>query len=233
MRLLLLLLAAAACIAATSRHAPKAVSTDGEATIYLLGDFRRGFNVAYNAVLPQERTNHGTTFVDVMLLGPRNPGGSVALGLTRSPPNQSLQAFVATTTAHGADHYGSFPVVCLPACSLILRGDRYGLYAFALTADGIRKLGSWARADLAIVRPYVQLNAEVATPGDRIGATLIPMRLVADSHDLAPPKCAFTTRGVMPRRDPGGMLHFTGAFRPEATAAFVDLKKADFVDRCS
>jgi hypothetical protein len=231
-RRLLLLLAGVACIgAANPRHAPKAVATDGEATIYVTGDFSRGFSVAYNAVLQQEPTNRGTTFVGIMLLG-RRPGGSLAFGLTRGVQSQSLQAFVSTATARGARHYESSPARCLPACTLVLRGDRYGLYAFVVTVDAVRKLGAWARADYAFVRPYVQLNAEAAVPGDRIAAMLVPMRVVVDAHDLPPPRCAFTTRGIEPRRNAGRMLEFTGTYRPDAAAAFIDLRTGKRVERC-
>lgn len=233
MRRFLLVLAGAACIvAATQRHAPKAVSTDGEATVYVVGDFTRGFNIAYNAVLPPLQSNRSTTYVGMMLLGRRNPSGSIAFGLTRGAPAQSLQIFVTTTTPHGANHYQSFPVVCLPACGLVLRGDRYGLYGYALTAAGIRKLGAWARADFEMSRPYVQLNGEVAAQRDRLVATLIPLRVVVDSHDLAAPRCAFTTRGIVPARDPSGEIAFSGSYRPEAPASFIDLKNGNAVERC-
>lgn len=233
MPLLVLLLAAAPCIAAAPQSAPKAVSTDGEATIYLTGNFSRGFNVAYNAVLPKIRTNRSTTFLSLMLLGRHNPGSSIALGITRAAPDQSLEMFVATTTPQGAKNYRAVPAVCLPACTLILRGDRYGLFAFAVTGEAVQKLGSWARADFGFVRPYVQLNAEVTAPGDRIAATLIPMRVIADSQSLATPHCGFSTRGVMPRREPSGALTFAGTYRPQAQASFIDLKAAANVERCS
>jgi hypothetical protein len=230
----LLLVAIAACaIAATPRDVAKPVSTDGEATIYVIGNFTRGFNVAYDAVLRQERKNRSTTFLSVMLLGRRNPSGSIAIGLTRAAPAaESSELFVATTTPGGANHYETFPALCLPACGLILRGDRYGLYAFATTAGGIQKLGSWARADFQLVKPYLQLNAEVAMPGDRIVATLAPLRVVVDSADLSQPRCAFTTRGIMPRRNPGGTLEFTGTYRSDAIASFVDLENGKLAARC-
>lgn len=233
MRRLLVLLAGALCIAAaTPRHSVRSVSTDGEATIYLTADFSRGFNVAYNAVLPQSAGNRSTTFLSVMLVGRRFSGGSIAFGLTRGAPAQALQIFVATTTPHGAHHYATFPAACLPACTLVLRGDRYGLYAFAVTAEATRKLGAWARADFDFTRPYVQLNGEVATPGDRMVATLVPMRLVADARDVPAPRCAFTTRGIIPRREPSGALDFRGTYRPQAPASFVDLRTGKSVDRC-
>jgi len=232
-RRFLLLLAGAACVlAATPRNAIKPVSTDGEATVYVTADFRHGFNVAYNAVLAQIRSNRSTTFLSLMLLGRRNPGGSIAVGLSRGGSAQALEVFVTTTTSRGANHYESFPVACVPGCALILRGDRYGLYAFVVTADGIQKLGSWARADFELAKPYLQLNAEVTAQQDRIAATLIPMRLVVDSADLSSPRCAFTTRGVVPRRNADGTLEFTGSFRPGATISFIDLKDNKFVDRC-
>jgi hypothetical protein len=124
------------------------------------------------------------------------------------------------------------PATCLPACTLVLRGDRYGLYAFAITVAGIQKVGSWARADFGFVRPYIQLNAEVTSPGDRIAAALIPVRLVVDAHDLPSPRCGFTTRGVEPRRAANGLLRFSGSYRPTAPASFVDLKTGKWVDRC-
>jgi hypothetical protein len=233
-RRFLALVACIACVTgATSGHTVKAVSSDGEATVYLIGNFSRGFNVAYNAVLAQVRTNRATTFVGIMLLGRRRPGGSIAIGLSRNAATaQSLEAFVSSTTAQDATHYQSFPVVCLPACGFILRGDRYGIYAFAVTSDGIRKIGAWARADFEFVRPYVQLNGEVTALGDRIAATLIPMRVVADSRDLPAPRCAFTTRGIEPRRNGGAMLEFTGTYRPGAAASFIDLGTGKRVDRC-
>jgi hypothetical protein len=223
---------AVACVAATP-HRVHAISTDGEATVYLTGNFSRGFNVAYDAVLRPSPQNRSTTFLGIMLIGRRNPGPGIELGLTRATSSaQSLRVFVSVSTPHGGAHFASFRESCAPACGLILRGDRYGLYAFVAASDGIHKVGSWARADFQFVRPYVQLNGEVAQPGDRIAAALIPVRIVADARDLPTPTCAFTTRGVIARRNPGGTLTFTGSYRPEAAASFIDLRTGKLVDRC-
>jgi hypothetical protein len=234
MRLLLLVLASVACIAAANpSRKVKAVSTDGEATIYVMGNFSRGFNVAYNATLRTAPGNRANTFIGIMLIGRQNPGPGIELGLTRGAGNaHDLRVFISVNPRHGENIYTSFPAACVPACELILRGDRYGLYAFVLTEDGIRKAGTWSRADFGFVRPYVQLNGEVTRPGDGIVGALMPMRAVVDSKSLPAPTCAFTTRGIEPRRDPGGTLTFSGTFANAAPASFIDLRNGSTVNRC-
>lgn len=233
-RLLSLVLLIIACTAGGSpKRTANPVSTDGEATVYVMGEFSRGFNLAYYAVLRPTPTNRSNTFIGIMLLGRRNPGSSIALGLTRAASiAHALRFYLSISAKNGGNHYTTFPAACSPSCELILRGDRYALYAFVVTEDGIRKLGAWSRADLELVRPYVQLNGEVTRPGDSIAGALTPIRMVADSLDLSAPTCAFTTRGILPRRDPNGTLTFSGSYGIEAPASFIDLKSGRFVDRC-
>jgi hypothetical protein len=228
-----LLLVGASIAAAGSSRAAKPVSTDGEATIYVTGDFVHGFDLAYNALLRPMPANRGDIFVGIMLTGHEPHGPGIELGLNRDAVNPRLvRVFLSLNARHAAPSYTSFPARCTPACELILRGDRYGLYAAVITEDGIQNIGAWSRAAFSLVQPYVQLNGEVTKPGDRIFAVLTPMRTVANSENLARPTCAFTTRGIVPRREPGGLLIFSGAYRTDAPSSFIDLKTGRMVDRC-
>jgi hypothetical protein len=234
LRLLVPLCIGATCLAAaSSSHGVKPVSTDGEATVYLTGAFSRGFALAYNVSLASTPGNRGDTFVGIMLIGRQNPGPGIELGLTRTTSHgQTEQAFLSVKPRRGGSSDTSFPVVCAPVCELVLRGDRYGIYAAVLTQDGIHNVGAWSRDAFGLVRPYVQLNGEVTRPGDRIAAALSPMRTVVDSQVLPAPVCGFTTRGILPRRNPGGTLTFSGTYRIDAPSSFIDLRRGRFVDRC-
>jgi hypothetical protein len=224
----------AATLAASPAPKVKAISTDGEATIYLSGDFSGGFNVAYSAQLRSMPANRSTIFLDLMLIGRKIPGSAIELGLTRDARSGfgALRAFTAITTRYGAYRYAAFPVSCTPACVLILRGDRHGFHASVVSNDAIRRIGSWERSDFDLRGPYVQLNGEVTRTGDAIDAALRPVRVVAAASELAAPICAFTTRGVLPRRLPGGMLAFSGTNRNAAPVSFIDLTRARMVARC-
>jgi hypothetical protein len=225
----------ALALAATPAPKIKAVSTDGEATMYVKGDFSGGFNVAYGAVLRSMPANRSATFLDVMLIGRQNPGPAVELGLTRDARNGfgALRAFTAVTTRYGARRYSEAPIACAPACVLILRGDSRSFRASVMSDDGYREIGSWDRRDFDLREPYVQLNGEVAKTGDAIYGVLAPVRVVAAARELGTPSCAFTTRGVVPSRLPGGMLTFTGANRNGAPVTFVDLTRNRTVTRCA
>jgi hypothetical protein len=232
--LVLLLLAVASPLAARQSPKPKSLSTDGEATIYLTGDFSTGFSVAYNAILPAALGNRSRTFVGIMLIGRTNPGPRIELGLTRGDPNAAaLQAFTSVNSRNGGHRFQSIPVRCTPACRLVLRGDKVRLRALIVTQNAIQEVGSWARSDFGFLRPYVQLNGEVSERGDTIAAVLVPMRVVAASQSLPAPTCGFTTRGIQPRRLAGGTLTFTGTYRDAAPTSFVDLRSGRLVGRCT
>jgi hypothetical protein len=234
MRLLLILVLVIGSMASPlPSRAVKAVSSDGEATVYLKGDFSGGFDVAYNAVLSSQPENRSSTYVDIMLIGRENPGPAIEVGLTHTMPGTSaVRVFTSATRKHGSSALGTFAAACLPACELVLRGDRESVHAVFIDRDGIVEAGTWRRSDFRLIRPYVQLNGEVTGRGDQISATLAPVRVVAASRDIASPTCGFTTRGVEPLRESNGVLSLSGAYRPDAPTSFVDLRYGKLVRRC-
>jgi hypothetical protein len=148
------------------------------------------------------------------------------------PNAQDLAVFTAIVSGSGGNRYQSFPVSCAPSCRLILRADARHVRALVITRNEIEEVGTWARSDFPLVRPYLQLDAAVPKPGDAIAASLVPMRVVAASQTLPAPTCGFTTRGILPERLAGGTLSFTGTNRDKAPASLIDLRSRRFVDRC-
>jgi hypothetical protein len=220
-------LAAAVFFPIGALAAVHAVSTDGEATVYLAGDFSKGFTVAYHARLDRTQSNRSWTVLGIMLVGAVNPGPAVEVGLTRANGAQAVRVFTTQTSASGTTRYESRTAHCNPACDLVLRGDSRYVYA----SIGSSNLAKWPRSGFAFVKPYVQINGEIARPGDAIAAILFPIRTVANSETIFP-TCAFTTRGVRPSRLPDGTLTFSGTYRANASAAFVRLSDGRLSNRC-
>jgi len=210
-----------------SSEAVKAVSTDGEATVYLAGDFSGAFDVAYNATLLEAPKNKGWSGVSLLLVGAVIPGPGISIGLsTGDPSERKVYAFTSAVDTHGHQTYNSTPVVCGAGCRIELRGTATSLEALLNN----RVISRWSRTSMPLVKPSIQINAEVAKTGDRIHAVLTPVSIISGTHKLANPTCAFTTQGV----DPSGLgtLTFKGAFRPGSQVAFVSLKTGHRGDAC-
>ena len=217
-----LVLAAAAPVAAVT-----SASTDGEATVYVTGDFSSGFDVAYNAVLHEAPQNKGWSGVSLLLVGTVIPGPGVSVGLsTGDPSERKIYAFTSVVDTHGHQTYKSTPVICNAGCRIELRGTATSLEALLNN----RVISRWTRISMPLVNPSIQVNAEVAKPRDTILAVLAPVSMIARTKTLANPTCAFTTQGVEPSGI--GTLKFSGAFRPGARVAFVSLKTGHRGEKC-
>ncbi len=189
----------------------KPVSSDGEATVYLPGNFSGAFDLAYKATLAKMRENRGFSWLSVLLIGKAVPGPGVSVGLANGDPNgRTISAFTSVTDAALKNSYQSHHVSCLRGCIIELRGDALKVEAFV---EGVA-VGTWPRSMLHLEMPSVQLNAEVNRSGDAVVASLSPLRTVADGKNLPKPVCAFTTRGIEPHTK-GELLTFTGINRKD------------------
>lgn len=222
---LLALLLAVPCIALAKVHA---VSTDGEATVYLTDDFSKNFELTYAVAYPPAPRNRSWSDVSLLLLG-RTPGGSISIGLTRGSPNQrKLSALAIVIRAGGNPVQKMFPVTCNETCTLTLNGDDQNI---TVAVNG-KIVALVPRAALALTRPYVQINGEVSAVGDTIYATLKPLRTTLARKPIAATTCAFTTQGVSASALPGGGLRFSGKRDPNADAAFVSLIDGSMGNSC-
>jgi hypothetical protein len=202
------------------------VSTDGEATVYLKGDFTGAFDLTYRAALVPSPQNKSWTVLGIMLLGTKNPGPGVEIGLSNGDPSETIiTAFTSFTDANGKNVWKTVPTSCNAGCVIELKGDAEKLEAIVAG----KSIGSWARASLPLSEPYVQLNAEVDKSGDTIKASLVRIRTTAAGVDLPSPTCAFTTRGIEPSGD--RMLTFSGVHN-DAQGAFVNLLTSARGDKC-
>jgi hypothetical protein len=205
----------------------KAVSTDGEATVYLPGNFTGTFDVKYRATIAPFPRNGSWTMVGLLLIGTVNPGPSAYVGVTSPGRDARNVSFAMATEAGDKSSYVATQDACLKSCVIELRGDRKVIQALV---NG-RVAMTWTRATIPLDRPGVQLNAEVQQPSDRIEASLTPIRIVAASHVLGTPMCGFTTQGVVPAVH-GERIMFAGSYAPGAQADFVALKTGRLGDHC-
>jgi hypothetical protein len=227
----ILSLVAIFCIASSMQSAGKvrAVSTDGEATVYLLHDFSRAFDLKYSVWFKPSPRNRSWSDVSVLLIGRSPSAGSVSVGLMRGYPNAgTLSALTMATRPGVRPAFKSIPVHCAHACAIELRGDARNVEALV---QG-RAVGVWMRADLALIKPYVQINGEVSATGDRIAAQMRPIHVVLSGRAIPHPKCAFTTQGVEPHRGRDGTIVFSGARRVNGRATFISLVNGKDVGHC-
>jgi len=206
-----------------------AVSTDGEGTVYLLGDFSGDFDVAYDVAFEPAPANRSWSTVSIALLG-RTPGASMSVGLSRGYPTPaSLAGFTMANGPQQLMRYLPFPVTCTTTCLLELRSQQGFVYALI---DGHR-VGAWPRSAMPIAKPYVQLNAEVSRVGDHVAATLTPVHTLARGFALEAPVCAFTTQGVVPAAFGGrGALRFSGARDPNGPVTYLALVNGAPIAAC-
>ena len=196
--------------------APTAFSTDGEATVYLRGDFRGDFELVYDAQMRVMPENASWSVLNVSLLGGPPPSDAVTIGIF--PVAGHVHVFTSFTQ-RSKTVFRDTGIVCEPRCRIALHGSASALVG---SAAG-RAVGSWPRFALRAPMPAVQLNAETSAPGDRLDATLSAVRTAAHGRALARPACAFTTRGIEVRFAPDGTLHYAGAYRDDARTAYFSL----------
>jgi hypothetical protein len=231
MRAAVVLCAALVALAALRADAaPKALSTDGEATVYLSGDFRRDFLMEYNVQFATAYDNKGSSTFAITFLGGPPPSDAVTVGVYGVA--RSGRVFTSVTR-DGRSTFRPTRHVCAPACRLSLRGDVNGLSAFI---DDVW-LQSWPRFSIGAPAPAFQLNGEVSTPGDRVIIVVSPARTRAAGKKLGMPTCGFTTRGISVREEASGALSFAGIYTESAPASYVKLPSrydaADIIrDRC-
>ena len=206
--------------------AVKSVSSDGEATVYLGGNFSGDFDVAYRAVLKPGTHNKSWSTLSILLVGRKIPGPGVSIGLSSNGSHsRAVAPFTYVVYPNLKDGYKNGTANCARGCVIELRGDSRNVYA---VVDG-KKLAAWPRSALALVSPAIQLNAEAHGAGDILDASLTPVRITTAGRALRHPKCAFTTRGI----EPAGLATLT--FHGEndgAPAAFVNLSTGTKGDKC-
>lgn len=226
----ILLLALATVVIAPSAGLAKvhALSTDGEATVYLTDNFSHDFDVSYDVYFPPPKSNRSWSFVSLLLLGRVSPSGSVGVGLSRGSPHETtLFGFTDATSAKGKPLYRSIDVRCESECNIELRGD---LATIRASIDH-QTVGRWSRRDLGLINPYIQINGEVSAVGDQILARLRPIRTQTGWRPLPNPTCAFTTQGVSAHAG-GGVLTISGRRNPRAEATYVSLHTGATGDTC-
>jgi hypothetical protein len=206
----------------------RTISTDGEATIYLMGDYSRDFDLAYNVVFDPAPANRSWSSLTLSLLGPLQPSASISVGLTRGYPKAAaVRGFIASSRPRKPGAYKSFSVRCSLTCGIELRGDKTTVYALV---NG-RTVGTWDRKAFRVIRPYVQLNGEVNAIADRISARLYMVRALAGGKSLKP-TCAFTTQGVEPRAIGSSAVAFSGSRRQNARVTYISLMNGSTGDSC-
>ncbi len=213
--------------------APKAFSTDAEATVYLNGDFRKDFFLEYVTEFWGDSHNTGWSTLAISFLGGPPPSDEVTIGVYGVVHSGRVFTVVSRD---GRRTFRDTGIACVLACRLRLRGDRNGLFAYV---DDI-ELGSWPRFWLRSPAPAVQLNAEVNTPGDRFTGSLDPERTTLGGRKLGVPTCGFTSRGIDVSETDWGTLSFAGTYEAGARTTYLrlpdyhDLNRWDKArDRCS
>ncbi|MDP9017107.1 MAG: hypothetical protein M3N19_02145 [Candidatus Eremiobacteraeota bacterium] len=206
----------------------KSASTDGEATIYLTGDFAQSFDIRYAVALRPAPHNHAWTGVSLLLLGREWPGSSMSIGLSRGYPHADTLAVFTTSTHQGSkDVYDAVPVRCDGECVLELRGDPQSVSAIL----GSRTVRKWSRRSFPMLHPYIQINGEVSGMGDTIHASLRRLRATLIGKVLPEPICAFTTQGVEPHAIPGGFV-IAGARMANGRVTYLSLLDGSTGDAC-
>lgn len=205
--------------------AVKSASTDGEATVYLAGNFTANFDVAYRAVLKPGPRNKSWTSLGILLVGTQIPGPGAFVGLSSDPKTHAVTPYTYVDfPRQGQFEYKKQFGKCDAQCIIELRGDRARIFASINNSV----VASWSRSDLYLQHPSIQINAQAHGTGDSIEASLIPMRTTAHGRALNP-TCAFTTRGI----EPVGLstLRFTGTTN-DGLGEFVNLSTGTHADKC-
>jgi hypothetical protein len=222
MRVLVCLFLMVALIAAV-----QPVATDGEATVYLMGDFTGAFDVAYTAKLQPAPQNNSWSTLGIMLIGLVNPRTSIEIGVAYRSGTSPIEAFTSVHDLTGEGAYKTVDASCADGCTIELLGDAADITALINGAI----VGNWPRASLPMNSPYIQLNGEVHGPGDTISASLLATKTTAAGSGLSSPTCGFTTRGIVPK-DSKGTLLLSGATNEEAES-YLNLRTGAVVTRCA
>ncbi len=205
-----------------------AASTDGEARVYLVGDFTKDFRIASDVRFPPQTTNRSWSFVGILLIG-REPGSAaVSVGLSRGNPSQRLSAFTTAASPGLSNPFRAVPAACAVSCRIELRSRSENIFALV---NG-RTIGSWPRSTFWMRSPYIQVNGEVSELGDRIDAEVRPIYLLAGARKLKAPACSFTTQGIEAHRRFPESLEFCGVRRRDAPVTYVSLRSGAHADTC-
>jgi hypothetical protein len=206
--------------------ASKAFSTDGEATVYVNGDFRKEFTLEYEVQLRPIATNGGWSVLAVTILGGAPPSNGVTIGIY--PSRKGVHVFTSVTRGK-SNVFRDAGIECKPRCKIRLSGNAAGFVA----SVGTRTIATWPRFALRMPAPMVQLNGEVSRPGDALDAFLVPVHAAAGGRALSSPSCAFVTQGINVSRVAGGGLRYTGTYRNDGPATYVSLNDGRTGDTCA
>lgn len=218
-RILIVFIATLLIVPPALLAAVHAYSSDGEATVYLSGDFSQPFDLSYAATMDAAPRNRSWSYVGILLLGNPLPSDSVEVGLFRLAASRGRPSLFTSITTKGSSSGFRDEGTCAANCVLELRGDRTIIEALA---NG-RVITRWKRTEFHMDKPYIQLNGEVARTADTISAHLRPLNTTLGSHSLKSPTCAFTTQGIDARQSPDHALTFEGTFRPASRVAYISL----------
>lgn len=218
-RIVVLFVAAIWVVPANVQADLHAYSSDGEATVYISGDFSQPFDLSYSATIDETPRNRSWSYVGILLLGDPLPSDSVEVGLFRVAGSRGRPSLFTSITSKGSSSGFKDEGQCAPKCVIGLRGDRTNIEALA---NG-RVMRRWRRTGFHMAKSYIQLNGEVASEADRISAQLRPLKTILGGHSLISPTCAFTTQGIEVRQSRDRTLTFEGSFRPASKVAYFSL----------
>jgi hypothetical protein len=218
-RIVVLVVAAILVVPANIQAALHAYSSDGEATVYISGDFSQPFDLSYAATIDETPRNRSWSYVGILLLGDPLPSDSVEVGLFRVAGSRGRPSLFTSITMRGSSSGFKDEGLCAPNCVIELRGDRTNIEALA----NRRVIHRRKRTEFHMAKSYIQLNGEVALAADKISARLRPLKTTLDSHSLRSPTCAFTTQGIEVRQSGDHALTFEGTFRPASKVAYYSL----------
>jgi hypothetical protein len=207
--------------ASRAARASLTLTTHGEATVYVAGNFTRDFDVSYVLAVDTRRNNRSFTTIGVMMIGATDPGPSAEVGLANGYPSaKGTSGFVLGSHGHGTTSSAVWGLPCGATCTIELRGNSDHVSAYL---DG-RLAGTWSRSDLSIESPYIQINAEVYKEGDAISASVVTKKATAGGRALQAPICEFTTGGIEARSKSPTSIRFAGVYRSGARSTYAWLK---------
>jgi hypothetical protein len=211
--------------AEAGKGAVKSASTDGEATVYIVGDFKKSFDLKYRAMLQPGKTNRSWTALSILLIGSHIPGPGVSVGLFSVDRRSTVRPFSFVTYPDLSSFSVKPNKKCSAGCVIELRGDTSRIYAYAAGNE----VASWSRSDLNLQAPYIQFNAETHAVGDSLVAALDPITETVNARHVEGPSCAFTTRGIKPTGRT--QFKFSGTMN-NSEGDFVNLSSGRRNDKC-
>jgi hypothetical protein len=178
---------------------------DAEATVYLLDDYSKVFDLIYTIHLTPQPKNASWSTLGIMLIGTDNPGPSIQVGLAQENAT-TIKVFTTIGSASGVDEYNGYPLACVPNCELELRGDADNVTA--LVSGQV--IGNWPRSGVPLQNPYVQINGEVNGAHDAIDGSVMLKSASVGGVQPKPPACGYTRGGIAAKALPDGTLAFSG-----------------------